>query len=426
MKNVLLLQLLFLFIIKGLSASEPVKDSVIMSASYKQDVYYSLHNGIIKSIDNTDWDLALFVSKNEMEIAGIRINSPKGIELYAYPKADIKGWTELDTLGMKNWKSLQNSDSKWNFGAFNANTTVQFDYGWGKYNYGTHQVVGDSLFVIKINDTIYKKIWIVMNDAAKKTYYIRYANIDNTKDTTVSIDYKSYIDRNFIYFNISDNKIIDREPLTTKWDFMFTVAKEEMAPGMYYITPVVMSNNYRVLTAKKEHCDPLTLDYLSAAFTNNISEIGTSWRKANPQTHKFDIVDSLVFFVNDTINHSIYKLLFTKCGGSNTGKMNFTKEEINTSVRSYTKSDNSFIVYPNPVKDILTINQTLQNTQYQVPGTKYSILFYTVTGKQVYSETMTSAQNQWKVDCSFLNKGIYFLVIKSDSYVYTHKLIINK
>ena len=57
--------------------------------------------------------------------------------------------------------SLHNSDTSWNYGAFiSTQSNDMFDYGWGVYNIQTHNIVGDSLFIIKTINGNWKKLFI--------------------------------------------------------------------------------------------------------------------------------------------------------------------------------------------------------------------------------------------------------------------------
>jgi len=83
-----------------------------------------------------------------------------GSQLYCYPTGDTSDWESVDTVGMNSWKVLYNSPENWEDGAFNRNATGHPDYGWGVYNTVTHNVTGDSIYVIKVGNEL-KKLWII-------------------------------------------------------------------------------------------------------------------------------------------------------------------------------------------------------------------------------------------------------------------------
>ncbi len=129
-----------------------------MGAGYANDVYYSFQNGTVKTVDRTNWDIAFFTP---VFSAGVMINDGKGIVLYTYPKADTSGWNSVDTSGLSTWPGMYNSLDDWENGAFDRNAKGHPDYGWGVYNGINHNVVGDSIFIMKLSESVYKKFWLM-------------------------------------------------------------------------------------------------------------------------------------------------------------------------------------------------------------------------------------------------------------------------
>ena len=74
-------------------------------------------------------------------------------------------------------------------------------------------------------------------------------------------------------------------------------------------------------------------------------------------------------------------------------------------------SQNSIRVYPNPVKDVLTIESVSNIQQVQI---------YNITG-QVVLTTQTSSKSV-TMNTSLLKSGIYFLKVKTDSGSFDKKI----
>jgi len=185
----------------------PVADSVFMGASYINEVYYSLKSGNKGAVNRKQWDIAFRASRMSASIitndaANNNSIGLLGVELYAYPKSDTSGWATVDTIGIKKWKNLVNSTTDWEEGAFCRNQKGHPDYGWGKYNAASHNVVGDSLFVIRLRDGSYKKLWIKVKYSSLNTFDIRYANLDGSGDKTVTLDCKPYETKNFVGYSL--------------------------------------------------------------------------------------------------------------------------------------------------------------------------------------------------------------------------------
>ena len=85
----------------------------------------------------------------------------------------------------------------------------------------THNIVGDSLYVIKTEDGSFKKLWIVDKMSADNIYNIRFADLDGSNQVDQSIDVKPFISKNFIYYSITNDELLDREP-SESWDILFT------------------------------------------------------------------------------------------------------------------------------------------------------------------------------------------------------------
>ena len=71
-------------------------------------------------------------------------------------------------------------------------------------------------------------------------------------------------------------------------------------------------------------------------------------------------------------------------------------------------------IYPNPAKNYVTIS-------FSSPIGKYNVAIYNLTGELVYKSD-ASSQN-FNIDISSLNSGMYMLVIKNNESLFSHKLI---
>ena len=130
-----LFTLILLFAINNLLfAQGQIFDVVSIGTGYTNQAFYSLPNGEVSNINNTDWDLAFQISGFE---ASILVNGKNDVHLYK-AGLDINAWSSVtpnDTVGMLNSSNeLNNQDTSWWAGAFNItnDTTNQFDLGWGK------------------------------------------------------------------------------------------------------------------------------------------------------------------------------------------------------------------------------------------------------------------------------------------------------
>jgi len=300
---------------------------ITVGPGYANDVYYSMANGVVSTVPRTNWDIAFHTG---VRSSSILINAGANIKLYSY-KGDTTKWNSVDITGIANWTPMYNSDTTWIFSAFERNALGHPDYGWGIYNSLTHDVVGDSLFIIQLQDGSFKKLWIKKKASTPNKYIFQFANADNTGTTTIdTVDCSKYTSKNFIYYSFATKNEIDREPAANTWDFVYT-KYYEMSPNPngvkvpYPVTGVL--TNTGVKSAQVDNVDVTSNDYSSAKFVTAISEIGSDWKTFDQPTSKYTLTDKRIYFVQSKDN-SIYKMVFTAFEGSTTGVVKFDKTKI--------------------------------------------------------------------------------------------------
>lgn len=408
-----------------LNAQTLVNDSVTMNTGYTQDIFYNLYNGSKTSVDIKNWDLAF--TTNAMEV-GIRINSINGVNVWAVPAIDTLGWSTLDSAGYQSWQELHNTDTSMYYGAFNNNANgSQFDFSWGAYDFNTHEVIGDSLFLIKVTDlsnaVYFKKLWIIKRaNNTTHDWVFRYANLDNTGDITVTIPSTNYSTKNLVYYSIINGNIIDREPAKTDWDILFTRYTTDVGGGYYYPVAGVYSNyGVQVVDVRSVDVAATTSDapYLNL-YNTRMDEIGYDWKAFNMTLNIWEVEDSLVYFVRTNAGE-VYKLVMTGFEGSLTGNIFFNKTLVSTTgINEGVSSLKSLNVYPNPAHDQL--NVFVNSGQNQLMSFNLVDMF----GKQVKTGSLAviSGLNKWNINTSSLPGGLYVLELNSGKDIQKQKVLI--
>ena len=129
-----------------------------------------------------------------------------------------------------------------------------FDMGWGVLNpLNNYWTFGDSLYLIKLSDNSFRKLWIVSLKSG--TWEYKYANVDGSNEQTFSIVKSTYPNRNFVYHSILNNVIIDREPDNTTWDIMFAKHTDYISYAGQYVSVTSVFNNRNVWSAKAYEAD---------------------------------------------------------------------------------------------------------------------------------------------------------------------------
>ncbi len=293
-----------------------------MSAGYANEVYYSMANGVVQTSPRATWDIAFRTMKRS---SSILTNDGAGVVLYTYPKSDTTGWATVDTAGLSSWKPMYNDPKDWENGAFSRNAKGHPDYGWSVYNTITHDLIGDSLFIIKLRDGSFKKLWVVRKYSALDIFKFRFANLDGTGEQVVSEDISSLTATDFSGYSLQNNARVVFQPLKKSWDILFTKYYSVQPDGTPYPVVGVLSNDS--VKTKKFH--PVVLTYSDSGpgtWDSTRSSIGWDWKIFDNNSFKYTVVDSTVYFVKP-VQGSTCKLYFTGFAGSSTGVTKFNLEK---------------------------------------------------------------------------------------------------
>ncbi|MBD3636998.1 MAG: T9SS type A sorting domain-containing protein [Crocinitomicaceae bacterium] len=384
-----------------------IEDSVVLGAGYTNESYYSLENGEIANVDNNNWDLGFDLSGFG---ATIKLNRRQSI-MWVYPGI-TSDWATLDTTGMNSWATYTDTYNSWDEGAFNncADTTDASDVGWGLYNSVTHIIEGERIFVMELSNGDYKKIYF--EQLAAGTYSFKYANLDNTGEVNETVVKSNYPDKNFVYYSVLTESIVDREPVSAVWDMVFTNVVLELAP--YYFGGVTNVLHNKGISVSEISGVPTT-SATYGAFEDPINTIGSDWKTFDMGLMQYQIEDSLTYFVQ-TASGDVWKLFFTGFNGSTDGKIYFTKEKV-AFANVAQENPIDMKLYPNPASHLCTI---------QTKGDPItSIKLFNMNGQLVYSQTYNAEMGNIEIPTSSFQEGIYLLnVVNTQNELSTYKLIV--
>ena len=430
MKNFLISASVLLFGQAAFAQTCKPSDSTLMGSGSGNDVFYSLKkgvstgNGTVKTVANNNWHLAFSVMPsafpaNPANGVAIRVNSQlgesaqsgtTGWRLIKLPGKNWSNWHKLDTTGMYAIPELLDSDSTWNLSAFTKGYTTAdpFNFIWGSYNSTTHNVVGNSVFVLynKTQNT-YKKIFI--NQIVVDTLWqFTIANINNTDSNFVQIGKKSYPNKNFVYYDVVNKVIRDREPDNRTWDLVWTKYKGMLQLGPnkipFPVTGVLHNNGVKTAQNNGKKCNEVWLANKTAKASDNISTIGFDWKSFNGAS--YDIADTMVYFISAKDTNT-YKMTMVSYAGGPLSKTVFSFYKSTLSI-----DDNKILggleVYPNPATGSITVKTDDVVEMVQV---------YDVFGKNVASA------NGATVNVSELSSGVYMSIIKTDKGLFQQKFI---
>lgn len=408
--------LLFTLILSAIvaQAQVTVDDSVSQGAGYANLSFYNLATGDEVNANARNWDLQI---GNAVMSQSIRINDGAGSELYKLTSDDTSSWNTIDTTGMTR---LYNVDTSWEEGAFAALATGHPDYGWGTYDDGSHEVIGYRIFVIKTINGNFKKIWLKKLGLNGGTAFFEIAlgNLDNSDEQVLVVNKNPA--KSFIYYALDSAATLDLEPAKADWDLVFRRYQSPI-DTLYYTVSGALSHP-DVLVAEARGVNVTSNDYSGLTFSENISTIGSDWKTFNNGTFMYEYPDSLAYFVDAQDDGYIYKLVFTKFGGTGTGKSFFTKTAIPAaSVGVEELNLETLATYPNPATERIQTLFTLKN------DANVTIRIIDLAGKtQMQLSTRGRAGlNNLSLNVNELATGYYLLSLDSGSNKLTYKFVKN-
>ena len=390
--------------------------SVSMNSGYTNQIFYSMSGGEVANITNEDWDIAF---STDAFSSTIRINDGKGVELYTYHLGDTSAWANINSSTPNILTDpMYNSDTEWDVGAFDVNTIGGFDYGWGVYSMVSHHIVGDSLFIIKTIDGNYKKLW--MESKASGEYFFKYADLDGGNLATQSVAASNYNSKNFVYFSLNQNTIIDREPNSNSWDITFlkyiTDYPFQGSTMPYSVTGVFQNKNIEVAQVDGISSPSTYTDYSSHTFNSDINTIGYDWKTYQGL---YVITSNRCYFVRD-LNGDIWRLLFTNFDGTSTGNIQFNSELMNSSTDiNELNQVSTFIIYPNPTSGNV-------NIVYEVTDNNLNLVVSDMSGRMVHQQDLLE-NGLYNIDFPThnLSKGLYIISLEDNqSPILKKKLIV--
>lgn len=394
-----------------------INDSIDMTGGYALDIYYNLETGSHPAVSNTEWTIAFSTGA---QTSAIMINDGRDVELYktATDIADFGTLSFTDTVGLANdWTKLYNDYQDWDHSAYESGATGHPNYGWGTYNAVSHIVDGDKVYILKSLAGIYYKTMVLKKDNG--AYHFRYAPLDNSANDTLVYQATDLNDRNFAFFNIDNESIMNREPVNTDWDMLFT---KYYNPAIFHTTTGVLVNKgVEVLQIDSQSTS--TSSHTGGTFGTATNDIGSDWKTFNMTNFTFEVVAERTYFVKQN-DGDIYKLIFTRFDGASTGKTVFSKELITTEPTSINEEGtiNAFSIYPNPTNNIAHILFDA-DAKYQS-----EISIYNIVGKQVYNERLAINQglSTVNIDVKDFHQGIYLVKIQNGTKTQTLKLNVAK
>ena len=336
-----------------------IVDSVSLGSNFSKEVFYSLSQGETKSSGISEWDLShTTVSRDNC----LRLNHVNGWELRQYPNGSIADWSTMDTSNWRSWPIYFNSPENHLLGAFNRtkNSKNVWDFSWGVYNPNTHEVVGDSLFLLIKDGQPVMKFWPLVQKINGDLIF-QTQTFDGSPAKRDTLLQSVAGKRHHKYYSFAQGQF-NVEPLKDEWDLRFTQYAEprwDATQNVWYPNIVVGVQSSPSLRVKpiENHSWQWTLDsfwtYQGATFFD-LNSVGSNWKALDSQSQTWSVKPDLSYWLDNDSTQAIFH--FLQFEGENTGKIVFEYWPLaQTLGRIEPKTIDIAKAFPNPVWDKLFV-----------------------------------------------------------------------
>jgi Secretion system C-terminal sorting domain len=398
-----------------------VPDSMVMGAGQTNDVYYHLGSGTVKTESNQNWVLAL--GNQGGQKAGVYTNTRNGILCYNAHKP-VSAWSTIALADTTSSVQQYNQDTCWYTGSLNANADgTPFDYGWGTYANGpTHNIVGDSIYIIK-QGTNFLKLRIDSLGGYTKNWTITIGSIGlPLPDQTLTFSAGTkFANSNFIYLNVVSAlpptyfAIVDtsREPANSTWDFVATKYRKLLVspPVAQNYTGILTNGKVKSAQVNSVPVDVAAANYTTAGYSKTINNIGADWKFFNGTTYEMD--DTTNSYLIQSNDSSYYQIRFRANAYAftmpSTPLIRFEKRKLGapSAIAQINNNATSFGVYPNPsATNVMVSLESKENVDAQ-------LCLIDMQGKTIFSKSIVIAKglNAYTLPTAQFATGNYIIGI---------------
>ncbi len=402
-------------------------DQITNEEKYTHQVYYSLsEEGTLNSVEHGVWDIAF--TTQGVQDAGIFVNEGASlvdvqqVELYFTGLTDFDQSIVIDTAA---WTRLYNPEVDWQNGAFNSlkDPTNAFDFGWGIYNPGIFTVEGKYVFVVKLRNGEWKKIFI---ESLLFEWIFKHANLDGSDEVNQIISKMDHPNRVLAYYSIQNEEVVDIEPM--EWDLLFTRYNTYTDDGNgnfldYVVTGVLSGLDVKV--AQYDDVNPNNLEFDDVDdedYEDELDIIGFDWKEVDINSATYTVKDDLVYFVLKA-DETVCKLEFIDFEGSSTGTTTIKREcRIIAPIKDIQINGlNSARVFPNPCTDNINLLLDIDKKM----DTKLSLFDMNGSLLNTYSHSFEPGLKHKQLPINLKN-GQYNLVIEASGSVHSLPIIVAK
>jgi hypothetical protein len=301
-------------------------DTLRTDTAYRQDAYFNLESGQVKSEPNNNWDLAFPGGAATMMDHSVIINdfgngkNGKLMELTGKTAADFGTNLTADTAGKA---AIRNIPETWEEGAFGLATGMGgTNPSWGDYNVSTHYIDGAKLYAYVtggVGYQVYIEQYQASSALANRKWIFKVAKLDGTDTGTYELMPADYADKHLMYFNLATRTAVERGPAYENWHLLATKYGDSYsgAPGGAVMSTTGILTSPGVEVAKAENLVPDDADYndFASDYSEDKNVIGGKYKVVNMTGTPpgWEVYDSLSYFIKNhlgTDSGDIYQVYF--------------------------------------------------------------------------------------------------------------------
>ncbi|MGB1248768.1 MAG: HmuY family protein [Chitinophagales bacterium] len=295
--------------------------TIEMGSDYFNQVFYNIASNEVVSVNSYEtWHLGFYAQADDYFI---RLNAAR--VMYAFPTGEFN-FENVTSLDENLTGDIDHQSGDRSRLALDVNFVESGDTA-----YSNSEVYILDLGTNEAGDYYgYKKI--VFEKVSGNSYYIRFANLDNsemykavvTKDETL----------NYVAFSLdNEGEVVNVEPDRNTWDLVFTNFTAEIDTLGSLIPYSVTGAYFNPFFVEGYQINDNTFDDFStndineSLFDNQLDIIGHDWKVFSLEDNQYYIYNNKVYILKD-INDNYYKLRFLDFYSQETGDKGYPTFEI--------------------------------------------------------------------------------------------------
>ena len=352
-------------------------DTVTMGAGYANQVFFNLQDGKQHNSPIANWHIAH--TTLAMDNA-IRLNHAAGVFAYIYPKGDNGAYNSFDTTGWATWHMPYNDMKDETKGALNQQTDPnnQWDFSWGVYDASSHEVVGDSLYLVTVGMGAEMKLYKFMPIKQDKmgNFIFEFGPLDDVAGEPDTIKTSMAYGGMFKYFNLTKDMQVSIEPQNESWHLNFNryydLVPNPQGGGMV-MYPTTGAESFRGLEIA--HVDGIEFselvsnpnDYISIAnedtsiasghgFNIGLTRVGGDWKAFDGRGFSVVPQKNYIAKIETPTGFEYWGFHFLSFEGQSTGAMSLERAKLGELASVSNATLTTVGLFPNPASDMVWVS----------------------------------------------------------------------